>query len=133
MHPFKINIFKTMATVTINVAPAINMPPSQVGDLSISLAHGATKVFSAADFTTGLTPAYLDPEGDAPSKVKILTLPLSGILKLNEVPVSVGQEILFSAISSGIFAYQADSGNSAAINTEFTFAMSDVGSQQFTS
>ena len=122
-----------MATVTINVGAYANQAPSQVGNLTVSMTHAAVKTFSAADFTTNLSPVYADPEGDAPSKVKILTLPVSGLLKLSGVNVVQGQEILFSSVQAGSFTYHADAGNNAAINTTFTFAMSDVGSGLFTS
>jgi hypothetical protein len=130
MHTFKAKI---MATVTINVAAYINQAPSQVGNLTVSLLHGAVRTFTGADFTTGLSPVYADPEGDAPSKVRVLTLPVSGVLKLSGVAVVQNQEILFSAIQAGSFTYHSDAANTSAINTTFTFAMSDVGSGLFTS
>jgi len=125
--------YSNMAIVTINIGAYVNMPPSQVGNLTVTMAHAATKTFSASDFTTGLSPVYLDPEGDAPSKVRVTGLPVSGTLKLNGVAVTLNQDILFSSIQSGLFTYVADQNNTAAINTTFTFAMSDVGSGQFTS
>jgi hypothetical protein len=130
MHIFK---RKIMATVTINVAAYINQAPSQVGNLSVSILHGAVRTFTGADFTTGLSPVYSDPEGDAPSKLKVQTLPTSGVLKLAGVAVVQNQEILFSDIQAGSFTYHADAANNSAINTTFTFAMSDVGSGLFTS
>lgn len=125
--------YSKMATVTINISAYVNQAPSQVGGLTVTIAHAATKTFSGADFTTGLSPVYLDPEGDAPSKLKVLTLPISGVLKLSGVAVTAGQEISFASIQGGLFTYTADSATTTAINTSFTFSMSDTGSGLFTS
>jgi hypothetical protein len=125
--------YSNMATVTLNIGAYTNQAPSQVGDLSVTMAHAATKVFSVADFTTGLTPPYADPEGDAPSKLKILTLPSSGLVKLNGVNVTVNQEIPFANISSGLLTYVSDGSTLTVINTSFDFSISDTGSGIFTS
>lgn len=126
-------LYSNMATVTINIAAYVNLAPSQVGNLTVPMNHAATKTFSQADFTTGLTPPYQDPEGDAASKLKVLTLPNSGTLKLNGVLVIVNQEIPFTSIASNLFTYLSDANTTTAINTFFTFAISDIGSGQFTS
>lgn len=125
-------LYSNMAVVTININEYINLPPDSVGDLSLMMNHGATKVFTVADFTTNLIPQYHDPEGDAPSKLKVLSLPNSGFLKLNGVNVTINQEILFSSISSGLFIYLSDSSVTSEVNTSFDFAISDTGSGQFT-
>jgi len=126
-------LYSKMAKVTINIASYTNRAPDQVGDLSVPMIHGATRIFTSTDFTSGLTPPYHDPEGDAPSKLKVLTLPNSGALKLNGANVNINQEIVFSMINSGLFSYVSDSLNKAAIDTEFTFAISDIGSGLYTS
>lgn len=126
-------LYSNMATVTINISAYTNLPPDSVGNLNVTINHAATKVFTTADFTTGLSPAYHDPEGDAPSKLKVLSLPNSGLLKLNGVNVIVNQEIPFANITSGLFIYVSDGTVNSAINTSFNFAISDTGSGIFTS
>jgi hypothetical protein len=122
-----------MALVNINIAAYVNLQPDVVGDLSVSMIHGATKVFTMNDFTVNLVPPYHDPEGDAPSKLKVLSLPASGLLKLNGVNVTVNQEILYSQIASGLFIYVSDGSVLTVINTSFNFSVSDTGSGLFTS
>jgi hypothetical protein len=126
-------LYSNMATVTINIGAYVNLAPSQVGDLSISMNHAAIRIFNRADFTTGLNPPYQDPEGDAPSKLRILSLPVSGVLKLNGGAVGANQEISFADIDSALFVYESDSSNTEVINTDFDFAISDTGSGNFTS
>ena len=124
--------YSDMATVTINIGAYTNLAPSEVGDLSVVIAHAATKTFTAADFTTGLTPPYSDPEGDAPSKLKVLTLPATGLLKLNGVNVTVNQEIVFANITAGLLTYRGDDATTIEANTSFEFSISDTGSGLFT-
>lgn len=126
-------LYSNMAVVNINIGAYVNLQPDEVGDLTVSMVHGATKVFTVNDFTVGLIPAYHDPEGDAPSKLKVLSLPESGLLKLNGVNVIVNQEILFSQIASGFFIYVADGTVLTALSTDFDFSISDTGSGLFTS
>jgi hypothetical protein len=126
-------LYSNMAKVLITIAAHINLPPSQVGDLTVSINHGSIRTFTKADFTTGLNPPYKDPEGDQPSKLKILGLTASGKLKLNGVDVIINQEIDFSSIESGLFIYSSDTSNTQLINTEFDFSISDTGSGKFTS
>ena len=78
---------------TITNSGLQNGRPTQIGANTISLAYGATHVFTLANFTTETTPAYSDPEDDALSLIKILTLPSVGTLKLNGIDVIVGQQI----------------------------------------
>jgi hypothetical protein len=90
-------------------------------------------VFTAADFTTNTTPAYSDPESDAPYKLKITTLPLSGLLSFNGSPVFVNQEVLLSAVDSGYLVFNQDLAVKSSQTIAFTFSISDVSSEQFTS
>jgi hypothetical protein len=126
-------LYSNMAVVNISIGAYVNLKPDEVGDLTVSMTHGATKVFTVNDFTVGLIPPYHDPEGDAPSKLKVLSLPESGLLKLNGVNVIINQEIPFSQIASGFFIYVADGTVLTAISTDFDFSISDTGSGLFTS
>lgn len=127
----KFNI--TMATFTINVDAYDNQPPV-IGDNEIDIIFGSTKTFSVSDFTTNTTPAYSDPEGDGPFKLKIISLPATGELRLNNIPVTINQEILFTNIASGLFTYIPDITDLEGYeNDTFEFQISDLGSQEFSS
>ena len=125
--------FSNMATFTINVDAQVNLPPSAVGDNSITIHHSTTKVFTSADFTTNTTPMYADPEGDAAFELRITTLPLSGTLKYNNIAVTISQIIPFTGIDAGNLIYESDGSNNSAYNVAFNFEVSDAGSQQFVS
>lgn len=127
-NPIKSN----MATFNINIEQRANQKPDVVGDQTITVTHAQIIILTSALFTTNTTPPYHDPENDAPYQLRILSLPSSGTLKLNNVNVTVNQVISFSNITSGQLTYTADPSNISAHSTLFTFAISDVGSQQFT-
>jgi len=116
--------------LTLTSAP--NSAPTTVGDNTILFGYGVTKVFSAADFTTNTTPAYSDPEGDLPYKVKITSLPTSGSLSFNGSPVIINQEILLSSVDSGYLTFNQDLAIKSSQTITFDFEISDVGSEQFT-
>lgn len=126
-------INSNMATFNLNIQQRANQKPDVVGDQTITVSHAQVIMLTQAMFTTNTTPPYHDPENDPAYKLKILSLPSSGTLKLNNVNVTVNQEILFTSISAGQLTYTADPTNISAHSTLFTFAVSDTGSQQFTS
>src|SRR5690554_2168278 len=97
-----------MAEYIINVNAYVNQPPSSVGDGSSTINYGQTLVYTRAMLTSALAPAYTDPEGDPAGKLKILTLPIKGKLKLNGVDVILNQEIDFTDIDSSLFVYVPD-------------------------
>ena len=94
--------------MNVVVKAKVNLPPDEVGDNAINSAYGDSVIFSGADFTTNTTPAYNDPEGDPAYAVKILTLPISGTLELDGVPVVINQEILISEIEAGYLLFNPD-------------------------
>lgn len=116
--------------ITFSVQAYVNQGPVS-GDNSATIAHAATKVFSVADFTTGTTPAYNDPEGDAAQSVRVNSLPANGTLMLSGSPVTVNQIIPMTSISSGNFTYVATKNLTTLRNVIFSFDVSDVGSGQF--
>lgn len=123
--------FSNMATFTLNIQSAVNQPPSAVGDNSVTINNGATRIFTIADFTTNTTPAYTDPEGDAPANLKILTLPDDGTLQVNGVTATVNQIVPFTgttSIESGALRYIAAQNSPGADIEMFTFEISDSGS-----
>lgn len=116
--------------IVINVAGAVNQPPSQVGNNIFTVDYGVTKTFSLADFTTGTTPVYADPEGDAAENVRILTLPSVGQLLLSAVPVLVNDVIAVGDL--GNLDYVPDNATLTSYVDNFTFEISDVGSSTYT-
>jgi hypothetical protein len=123
--------FSNMATFTINVNAYDNQPPV-IGDNEITITFGSTKVFSVNDFTTNTTPAYSDEEADGPYKLKILSLPATGELRYNNIPVTINQEILFTNIALGLLTYIPDIVDLDGYNDDtFDFAISDLGSQEY--
>lgn len=122
---------KDMATLTITMEPHINLPPSAIESTSLTVANRVEDLVLSIDlFSAG----YTDPEGDALYKVRIDTLPsgIAGVLKLNGLNVVAGQEILASDIIAGLLTYTAPNQDIADVD-QFTFSVSDTGSQQFTS
>ena len=121
-----------MASFTITSGEKSNLPPSSIGDNKFKMENSESKIFTIADFTTQTRPVYVDPEGDAVSKLKIITLGLVDTdLELSNVAVTVNQEIDASDIIAGLFSITDDGTNAASHISEFTFKLSDVGSNQF--
>lgn len=126
--------FSNMATFTFNINEYVNLPPTAVGDNSVTIDNASTYVFTVADFTTNTTPEYSDPEGDSASNLKILTLPTDGVLQFNSVDIALNQIIPFAgmtSITSGALQYIASQSNTAADIEDFTFQISDSGSNTF--
>lgn len=122
-----------MAKFTITVKQRENQPPSAVGDYEVITNYGQIVIITYDSLVTNTTPPYADPEGDAPYMLKILSLPAFGNLRLNSIDVLVGQEIPFTEIIQGLLIYIPDNNNTEEYTIDFDFAISDTGSQQFTS
>jgi len=121
-----------MALFTVTVQEKENLPPSQVGNNTVSTNYGEAYVFTVADFTTNTSPAYSDPEGDSAFQLKIITnLPSQGTLELNGTPVTLNQVISFSDIASGLLTYVPDDSDVTAYSIDFEFEIADSGSGQF--
>ena len=112
---------------TLTNQPLANGRPVQIGANSVSIPNRDTYVFTVADFTTGTTPVYSDPEGDAASYIKILSLPTKGTLFLSGVAVTLNQLIVVGEISAGNFSY-VSSQEDPATSGVFTFDVADTGS-----
>lgn len=78
-------------TVTVN---AVNDLPT-VSNVTKSGTQAQTIVFTSGDFTS----KFSDIEGSPLSKIKVLSIPIFGILKLYGVPVTIGKEILVDDIA----------------------------------
>ena len=126
--------FSKMATFTFNIDAYVNLPPTAVGDNSLTINNASTHTFTVADFTTTTTPAYSDPEGDDPAELKVLTLPDDGSLQFNGIDVVINQIIPFdgvTSIDSGALKYIASQTNENSDIEAFTFQISDSGSNIF--
>jgi len=121
-----------MANFTITVDSYENQPASEVGDGSATTTYGTPIVYTRAMFTTNTIPPYSDPEGDAALNLKILSLPVEGLLKLNAINVTLNQIISFTNIDSGLFTYVPNDANSNAYSDTFSFSIADAGSGIFT-
>lgn len=119
-----------MAIFTITVDSYTNLPAT-IGDGIITTSYGTAVTYTRAMFTTGTTPPYSDPEGDAALNLKITLLPVSGLLKLNSVDVGLNQIISFTDIDSGLLTYVPDNANQDAHNETFSFEIADAGSGTF--
>ena len=121
----------TTGVVTINIAARANQPASSVGDGTVVAAYATTITFSTAEFTTFTSPQYSDPEGDAPDKLKILTLPTAGTLLFNGANVSPQDVITFAEIEAGYFQYVPSTDTELVQQLSFNFAIADAGSGIF--
>jgi|AntDeeMinimDraft_6_1070357.scaffolds.fasta_scaffold07632_2 hypothetical protein len=121
-----------MANFTINITEYDNKPP-EIGDGERTTDYAIPIVLKREDFTTNTTPPYYDPEGDAPLKLKITSLPSDGVLKLDEVDVIINDEISFvDSIDAELLTYTPDDANLEAHSVDFLFEISDMGSKIYT-
>lgn len=125
--------FSNMATFTVNVDGEINQPAT-IGNGSTTDDYGVTIVFTRAMFTSGTTPAYSDPEGDAAATLKITSLPSDGFIQLNGTNINVNDEFDFTSdIDSGNLTYVPDNAITNSQALDFTFEIADAGSGEFVS
>jgi hypothetical protein len=118
-----------MATFNVTIGAYVNQAPSQLGNNTINIDFNETFVFTSSIFTD-TTPAYSDPEGDAPSLVKITSLPTYNLI-LSATPVILNQEITIADIVAGNLSYTGDISETAGYSDTFTFDIADVGSSTF--
>jgi gliding motility-associated-like protein len=86
------------ANVNITVNP-VNNPPV-ISDISKSVNEDNTMNFAATDFIN----SFSDIDGNTLVKIKIISLPANGLLKLSGVGVNINDEIPVSQISNLTFA-----------------------------
>ncbi len=121
-----------MATFTVTSTTKTSGPPTVIGSIRIPINYGQTYVFTIANFTTGTSPKYVDPDGDAISKLKVIsTTYVNGAINLSGVPITIGQEIDHTDISSGLLTYVDDGTNPVFHQSGFVFTLSDLGSNTF--
>jgi hypothetical protein len=117
-----------MAQFTVTVNPKVNLPPNQIGFNTIPIPDPDTLLtITQANLTTETSPAYSDPEGDAPLKLKVTILSQYSPLKLNGVNVVLNQEITFADIAANKLTYLANP-NISPYQDYFGFDIADIGS-----
>jgi large repetitive protein len=98
-NPIKIQVKPNGFPATLldeqNYVLVINSSPV-ISSLAVGAQEDIAKSFTQDEFNS----AFSDGNGDALAKIKIVTLPTNGKLKLGAVDVVAGQEILYNAISN---------------------------------
>jgi len=125
--------YSNMATYTVTVNASVNLPPSAVGDGSQTTGYGVTIVYSVADLTSSLTPPYADPEGDSAENLRVLSLPVTGTLKIDGVDAIINDIVSFTDIGLGKLTYVPDNATLTGYADPWDFEISDEGSSTYTS
>lgn len=125
-------ITNNMGIFQVNWEAYQNQPPAEVGDYSTSAGNRAVLNLTPAMFTTLTTPAYSDPEGDAAQAIRVDTLPTGAVLKLSNVPVTVGQIITMASMAGNAFTLTGPNQDALA-TTSWNYSVRDVGSMTFVS
>lgn len=89
--------YSPSADITITVTPVNDAPV--VANINKTGDEEAVLTFNATDFTSQFT----DVDGNALTKIKVISLPNNGILKLAGVDVAIGQEIPLANLSNITF------------------------------
>lgn len=116
--------------VQYEVGAEENLEPTAVGDNSLTTAYATTIVFTVADFTTGTTPVYADPEGDAAETLKITVLPTNGTIQYNGLDININAQISFTDIGLGLLVFIPDANLAGGVEN-FEFEIADAGSGIF--
>ena len=122
--------FTSGGVFTANASAYINLPPNAVGDGSITVDEGDVTVFTRAMFTTDTVPPYSDPENNAAYRLKLVTVPATGEIKLDGVTQTAGAIIFFSDIDLGKLTY-VQAANAGGTMPSFEFQIADEGSDIF--
>ncbi|MFD2451594.1 Ig-like domain-containing protein [Ideonella paludis] len=104
-------------TFTLNVTPVADTPEGT--DATKTTAEDTPYVVTAADF------GFKDVDGDTFAAVRIDTLATNGVLKLNGVAVTLGQEISIADINAGKLQFVPDANENGAPYGSFTFSVKD--------
>ncbi len=102
--------YSSIATVNISVTP-VNDPPV-VDNFNKTGNEDTVIPFVPADFTGH----YTDAENNALTKIQVVSLPANGLLKLNGVNISAGQEINSADLDKITFAPDANFNGTANFN-----------------
>ena len=85
------------ASVNITINPVADLPV--VAAVPKTGTEDTPVTFTALDFTS----KFADPDGDALNKIKVISLPINGALKLSGVNISLNQEIPAAQLPSITF------------------------------
>lgn len=107
-----------------------NQAPSQVGDGEADLILGETFSFTRVSLTSQLNPPYRDPENNPAHELKIVHVPIFGVIQLDGVDVVDGQIIDFLDIDADKLKYISEEFPGGDIEG-FVFEISDTGSGEF--
>lgn len=118
-----------MAQFLITTNSKVNLPPTRLGSNTFNINNRSNYVFTKNDFIN-TTPSYLDPDGDEPSFLKLITLPSLGVLNLNGIPCVLNQNISFIDIIANQLVY-VSADQDALYNESFRFDIADEGSLLF--
>jgi hypothetical protein len=121
-------------TITVLNQAAPTPRPTSIGARTITTDYETVYTFTLEDFTTLTTPVYSHPNNSQASFIKIMSLPSSGILELNQNQAGALQEgdlIPVGDISSGNFVYDPDDSIETENNISFQFDISDSESNSF--
>lgn len=118
------NIDTTANTLTFNIT-AVNDPPASAAGV-VNTLEDTTLSFDPGDFPFSDPDdiSSVNPSGNAPYSIIIETLPLSGTLKLGNIPLYPGDEVLYSEIASSL-TYTPE--ENATTDTYFNFTVRDTG------
>ena len=97
-------VLTATSTLTITITP-VNDPPV-VADFDKNGIEDTVLSFTAADFTDNNH--YVDVEGTALAKIRIVSLPANGTLKLGAATIITGQEINAADLATITFVPNAD-------------------------
>ncbi len=108
----------TIGVVNVNEAPA-------GADNTITASEDTNRVFTSADF--GFTDPSDSVAPNALAAVRITTLPATGTLLNNGVPVNAGDFVSAADIAAGLLVYVPAANTSGASYASFTFQVRDNG------
>ncbi|MDI1227824.1 MAG: cadherin-like domain-containing protein, partial [bacterium] len=112
--------------LTIDVVSVDDAPSG--ADTTVTMLEDASLTLALANFV------FADPN-DSPAdnflSIFITTLPALGVLRLNGVAVTAGQEVLVTDINANRLVYTPPANANGAAYTSFTFQLKDDGSTAF--
>ena len=111
--------FSFAYTLTLHVTPINDYEPTSA-DHTVGIAQGASKTLSAVNF------AFADADGnDTLQKIQVTQLPTVGTLALNDVAVTLNQEIPVADINAGLLKFTPAPAASGLAYATFGFKVSD--------
>ena len=110
-----------IATVTITVNPVNDAPEGT--DIAIPINEDASYSFQAVDF--GFSDPIDEPSPNLFQAVKIASLPVEGVLKLNNSPVALDQFVAVGSLPNLVFTPAANVNGDGV--SGFTFQVQDNG------